>query len=360
LSAGEYHAWRPSVTDGLFPEPSGLPVRLPKHHRDGGGDLVWVSNFYQALVAEPVAGSLRQEVHMNRSRCHDPARRRGFTLVELLVVIAIIGVLIGLLMPAVQKIREAANAMSCQNNLRQIGIAFHSHHDQLGYFPTGGWDWSTPPTYNNGQPTIGAQQQAGWGFQILPYIEGDNTWKGGQANTDLGRILVAIGTPNSMFFCPSRRGPQTVPFSHPEDLGGMPATFALCDYAASNDEGTGVVRQFTPTRIADITDGTSNTVLVGDKRLNRQYLGQPQKDDDIGYTAGWDNDTMRRTDVAPLPDYSAPSGDGGGRFGSSHTGRFNMVFADGSVHSITYSIDTTVFSYLGNKGDGQAFDSSAF
>src|SRR5689334_3688006 len=130
-------------------------------------------------------------------------RRRGFTLIELLAVIAIIAILTGLLLPAVQKVRAAAARLHCQNNLHQIGLAFHTHHDSLQCFPTGGFLFSSPPAYTgSGQPLVAPNQTAGWGFQILPYVEGGNAWSAGP--------VAAIGAANPVFFCPVRRGPQTL------------------------------------------------------------------------------------------------------------------------------------------------------
>src|SRR5262245_39559916 len=116
-----------------------------------------------------------------RSRSSSPRVPPAFTLIELLVVIAIIAVLIGLLIPAVQKVREAASRTQCTNNLHQMAIGWQHHHDQLQAFPSGGAAVeAVAPTYVQiGQPATGVLQYAGWGYQILPYIEQDNVWRGG-------------------------------------------------------------------------------------------------------------------------------------------------------------------------------------
>jgi prepilin-type N-terminal cleavage/methylation domain-containing protein len=283
-------------------------------------------------------------------------RRRGaFTLVELLVVIAIVGILTGLLIPAVQKIRESSFRAQCQNNLKQIGIAFHNHHGTLGYFPTGGWGPNYAPTYVNGSPLVGAKQQAGWGFQILPYLEAESAWKAGPVE--------AIGAINKTFFCPSRRAPQTITFgdNYQPSLTGKPITHALCDYAASHRGITGVVRQYKATKFGDISDGPSNTLLVSEKRLNRAFLGQKQQDDNQGYTAGWNYDTMRKTSRPPAPDYfNNTGGDGQGLFGSSHPNLINALLGDGSVRVISYTVSKKTFQYLGNVADGHIIPPDAY
>lgn len=277
----------------------------------------------------------------------------GFTLLELLVVIAIIGILIGLVMPAVQAAREVARRLECQNNLKQIGLAFHHHHDAHQFFPTGGWSWSDPPTYIDSAAAVGQGQKAGWGFQVLPYIEAQNTVAAGP--------LVAVGSEHPVFFCPTRRAPQTVtlPDNYDPPLSGTTVVHALCDYAASNREQTGVVRRYEPRRFADIQDGVSNTLLVGEKRLNRAFLGQPQDDDNEGYTTGWNEDTIRRTDEPPAPDYSSPTGDGEKLFGGSHRGVMNMVLGDGAVRALAFTVDRETFERLGHCSDGQVISNAA-
>jgi hypothetical protein len=152
---------------------------------------------------------------------------------------------------------------------------------------------------------------------------------------------------------------MTVSYSDPGYMGGITVTHALCDYAGSNMEQTGILRQTDPVTAASVTDGLSNTIMVGDKRLNTDGLGTAMPDDNEGYTCGFDEDVIRDTEIPPLPDLTGPTTTGLQLFGSSHR-VVNFVFGDGAVHSIAYSIDPQVFSDLGTKNDGDAIPADSY
>jgi len=293
--------------------------------------------------------------------------RRGFTLIELLVVIAIIAILIGLLLPAVQKVREAAARTKCQNNLKQMALAIGNYQTVFGFYPSGG----TVPWANitrkgpNGYPVPPPDQEVGWAFQILPYIEQDSIYKQSNDNV-IWKSVVPI------YYCPTRRPPTIVKYNSDLD-------HALMDYAAAvpganADVGTtmwqggdfveppnsiyyGVIVRaksksglVTPDRI---TDGISNTLVFGEKRLatDRYLVGDWH--DDRGWTDGWDPDVLRVTVISPIRDAPTPAVSGY-EFGSAHVNFMNSAFADGSVHPIAYSIDRAVFNALGDRRDGSS------
>lgn len=298
-------------------------------------------------------------------------RQRAFTLVELLVVIAIIGVLVALLLPAVQATRESARRTQCVNHLKQLSLAALNHESTYRILPSaGGPDWQYHMTYLSGVPQIAPRQRGGWGFQILPFIEQQAIWDGSGAGTDLEKSIQAIGAPIKMLFCPSRRPPEVLRTQDwygflPDGTAGnsgQVTPHAKNDYAASshdaisdgdNNDGVGAITRVNPRRLADITDGTSSTMLFGEKRMNVQLLKQFQANDNEGYTCGWNHDIMRYTSRVLMPDFRHASDPGDDRFGSSHPGGMNMALCDGSVRLCPYNIDATIFSYIGRRNDGE-------
>lgn len=337
--------------------------------------------------------------------------RSAFTLVELLVVIAIIGILVALLLPAVQAAREAARRTQCKNNLKQIGLASLNFESTHGRMPGGGWGFFWVGDPDRG---VGPKQPGGWVFQISPFIEEAAAAQAGAgipggimgpSTPKKQAIGQAMGIPLKAFYCPSRRPTQSYPSLAPDGTPNQPphnatspegGLYAKTDYAA-NGGGSFIGRGQGPEAICylsypacqdwsaeigggknfdgvigyregvalrKITDGTSNTLLAAEKfiPLDRYTAGDHVGDDNSMYV-GYDIDSIRVTGAqnddngkpqGQLPEQDREGindGDGQNIFGGPHT-TLITTFCDGSVRSIAFDVDAEAWNAVGRRNGG--------
>ncbi|MEX2167843.1 MAG: DUF1559 domain-containing protein [Pirellulales bacterium] len=347
-----------------------------------------------------------------RGNSKSAGTRRAFTLVELLVVIAIIGILVALLLPAVQAAREAARRTQCTNHIKQLGTACHLHVDTFGFLPSGGWgDWWV------GCPDQGAGelQPGSWAYQLLPFIEEadrQGLGRGFKCEDPSSRALIGemVSTSVSIFYCPTRRAAQPYPHGgRPLRNYDPPPLAGKSDYAGSlghlritqdSDVGpesiaaaaaynwsnsgsdfvrralprggnattghTGVIFQRSEIKFKQITDGNTKTYLIGEKNLDplTYETGGAGNDDQSMYN-GFDRDNLRTSYVWPpgfedrlnasaeVPRADTPGFDPKWAFGGPHPGGWVAVFCDGSVRFLPYESDLMNHQRLGNRADGQ-------
>ncbi len=353
-----------------------------------------------------------------------PAPLHGFTLVELLVVITIIGILIALLLPAVQAAREAARTVQCQNNLKQLALGALGHENQTKRMPTGGWGYQWTGDADRGTDW---RQPGGWLYNVLPFIEQRAMHDMGAGVPDPNTPSSAKGQANSQRMsvpvsaldCPTRRRAIAYPWTRPWTFqnAAMPATVSRCDYAANGGDAytdpgtggpawggvsgypsgpanttavdnppgqmtttartefagvakvaTGIVYTGSLVKISDITDGTSTTYLIGEKYLDpdNYATGMSAGDNECAMTG--ENDDLARWGDPNYPSLTRPMSDTPGlidgfpamRFGSAHLAGFQMAFCDGSVRMMHFSIDQDTHRRLANRKDGLPVDGKKF
>lgn len=294
----------------------------------------------------------------------DSRRIRAFTLIELLVVIAIIMLLLGLLLPSVQRVREAANRMACGSNLRQIGIAFHHYaNDYNAHFP----------------PSRLADRRATWAVLLMPYLEQDNVYRLWDLNktyyeqSDAARQGIV-----PVYFCPSRRLPTqrpTVSLSGDIPSNGVPSFShfpgALGDYAACigttgmDFDGPGCVGMAPDgaleypvgLAIVAITDGLSNTVIGGEKHVKADDFGVGWLDCSY-YNGDYETGCARclgKSLYEPYPEYPIADSPRNPHalFGSYHPGFCQFLFGDGHIRSLPINTDINILTLLARRNDGQ-------
>jgi prepilin-type N-terminal cleavage/methylation domain-containing protein/prepilin-type processing-associated H-X9-DG protein len=310
---------------------------------------------------------------------HRARYRPGFTLIELLVVIAIIATLLALLLPAVQKVREAANRVRCQNNLKQIGLALHLYHDQLGCLPSGyTWipaDFMVMPggeqcTNAAGDPT---DTDPGWGWAalLLPYLEQDNLRQqiDLQVPAAAPRYEQLRTTVLSVFVCPSDSSTGVYPIESDEAwVTGQAATnsYAACYGSGQHitqepGQGNGLFFRNSRLRFADIRDGTSTTLAIGERAalLTRTpWVGAPCEGI-LRITSGapttssaWGDSPTQPLAQTGSHTVNDPAADPDNFF-TPHPAAAQFLFADGSVRGVTRGIDVTVLQALSTRAGGE-------
>ncbi len=292
---------------------------------------------------------------------------RGFTLVELLVVITIIGILISLLLPAVQAAREAARRMSCTNNLKQVGLGLHLYHDTFRCLPSG---WRA---YNASTKLPSPLGEPGWGWAacILPYLEQQNVAKtmihyeksiAAPENAEVCAFLLAV------YRCPSDSGDPSFEWKPDEAGGAAIAKLSTANFigvfgtedlhkcgAVADGQlctGNGVFFHNSSVRFADIRDGLSQTFLAGERTSRLSYstwIGAPSGDEcSPGLILG----------TASYPPNSEQ--DDAHNFSSNHPSGTNFLSCDGSVRLVSQSIETTAYHALCTRAGGEAINGNCF